>query len=229
MIKKLVFITAIIFSGILTAQQRQAPAYPLVTHDPNFSIWSFGDKINEQSTVHWTGTDQSLVGLIKVDGKVYRFLGNEPKNYVDVLSAADAGEYTVMATEDEPKSGWQKADFDDSNWKSTKAPFGDEHDYVTKWESEDLWVRRKFDLKNSNFDDVFLKLHHDDNIVVYLNGEKILEKTGWNDQYDYFPISEEVKSKLKKKDNILAIHIKNTAGGRFLDAGIVEVKSLKLR
>ncbi|MEE2772368.1 MAG: DUF4965 domain-containing protein [Bacteroidota bacterium] len=227
MIKKLVFITAIIFSGILTAQQRQAPAYPLVTHDPNFSIWSFGDKINEQSTVHWTGTDQSLVGLIKVDGKVYRFLGNEPKNYVDVLSAADAGEYSVMATEDEPKSGWQKADFDDSNWKSTKAPFGDEHDYATKWESEDLWVRRKFDLKNSNFDDVFLKLHHDDNIVVYLNGEKILEKTGWNDQYDYFPISEEVKSKLKKKDNILAIHIKNTAGGRFLDAGIVEVKKPK--
>ena len=43
------------------------PAYPLITHDP--------DKLNESNTKHWTGKEQSLLGLIRVDGKTYNFLG----------------------------------------------------------------------------------------------------------------------------------------------------------
>ncbi len=61
-------------------------------------------------------------------------------------------------------------------------------------------------------------MKHDDNIEVYLNGDKIYEKIGWTDKFEYIPLSE---TNLKKGKNILAIHISNTAGGSFLDAGIV--------
>lgn len=227
MLKNLFSIVCIFFTGLLCAQQRQAPAYPLVTHDPYFSIWSFGDKINEQPTTHWTGNDQSLVGLIKVDGKVYRFLGSNPKNYVDVLSSAEKNPYQVKVTETNPGNGWQDGNFDDSAWRSEKAPFGDNRQAATRWDSQDLWYRREFDLKNTRFEDLFLKLHHDDNVEVFLNGEKIYEREGWNNQFDYFQIPASAKSKLKKKGNLLAIHVKNTAGGRYLDAGIVEVKKPK--
>ena len=47
------------------SQVNKAPAYPLVVHDPYFSIWSFSDKLNESTTKHWTGKDHSLIGLLK--------------------------------------------------------------------------------------------------------------------------------------------------------------------
>lgn len=53
----------------------RTPATPLVTHDPYLSIWSFADTATEQSTKHWTGTEQRLSGWVRVDGKLLRFMG----------------------------------------------------------------------------------------------------------------------------------------------------------
>ena len=66
---------AFYFYLISFSQVDKAPAYPLLVHDPYFSIWSFTDKLNESATKHWTGADHSLVGLLQVDGKLYNFLG----------------------------------------------------------------------------------------------------------------------------------------------------------
>ncbi|WP_031426958.1 glutaminase family protein [Flavimarina sp. Hel_I_48] len=229
--KKLLFwifcLYCLVYQFSANAQQRQAPAYPLVTHDPYFSIWSLGDTINAQPTSHWTGTDQSLLGMIEVDGKVYRFLGNETKSYTEVLPTAENQEYAVKITEKQPKNGWEKVDFDDSGWKMASPPFGDNGDVATQWQSDDLWYRRSFDLDSTHFNSLFLKLHHDDNVEVFLNGAPIYEKEGWNSEFDYFAIPESVGKNLKATGNILAIHVKNTAGGRYLDAGIVNEEPMK--
>ena len=54
------------------------PSVPLVVHDPLFGIWSDADRLTDDATRHWTNSKNSLVSLVRVDGKAYRLMGNTP-------------------------------------------------------------------------------------------------------------------------------------------------------
>jgi len=50
-----------------------------VTSDPYLSIWSEADRLTDDVTRHWTRHPHPLVSLIRVDGKAYRLIGNDPQ------------------------------------------------------------------------------------------------------------------------------------------------------
>lgn len=53
------------------------PATPLIAVDPYFSVWSTSDKLYSERTKHWTGANNSMLCLVKIDGKNYRIMGWE--------------------------------------------------------------------------------------------------------------------------------------------------------
>ena len=66
------------------------PAVPLITIDPYFSVWapttnSKYRTIDTKKTMHWTCADNTIKGVVKIDGKDYSFLGDcnaEPLNQI---------------------------------------------------------------------------------------------------------------------------------------------------
>lgn len=222
--KQIFLVIALFFQGVIIfAQSTKAPAYPLVTHDPYFSIWSTTEELNASTTTHWSGANHSLLGSLKVDGKIYRFMGKQPVPYKTILPAADELFYETKYTENNTAKDWMSNNFDDSKWKTGKAPFSDNSTIAkTVWQSRDIWMRRTFTLSDLNFDEPLLKLQHDDDVEVYINGELFYEKGCCAGKYIYLPLTEKIKKSLKKGKNVLAIHVVNTGGAAILDAGIVE-------
>lgn len=223
MMKKAVIVLLLLWVKLIgLSQVTKAPAYPLITHDPYFSIWSTTDELTASTTKHWTGTDHSLIGMLQVDGEIFRFLGQQSTTYKTIVPAGDEVNYTAAYTEADPGADWMNPSFDDSKWKKGAAPFGDNKSVCkTIWLSKDIWVRRNVNITNLN-DDLLLKLQHDDNVEVYLNGAPVYITKGFTAKFIYLPIKEEVKNKLKAGNNVLAIHVTNTGGGAWLDAGIVK-------
>ena len=75
-------LTGIILCAQITSAQTptpfRPPATPLVTHTPYFSVWDMSDTTTGDWSKHWTGAVQAMCGLIRIDGKAYRYMGPQP-------------------------------------------------------------------------------------------------------------------------------------------------------
>lgn len=233
-LKKLLFLLTVLVICACTDDQEsrvtshlRAPAYPLINIDTYTNAWLFGDTLYQHQPSHWTGKEFPLIGALRVDGKVYRFMGIENNLMKPVLKAGVSEPWTGQYSTSRPTGNWTSPDFNSKRWTTGNAPFGmrPEHDISTPWESEYIWVRREFILEEDLVDKrVVLEYSHDDDIIVYINGFEVVAITGKCQDNATIDLTGQALHSLKKGKNVVAAYCRNITGYAYLDFGLsVEV------
>ena len=205
----------------------RAPAYPLITIDPYTSAWSGADNLYDRQVMHWTEKDFPLLGVIKVDGKPYRFMGVEDDMLTPIAAIGYDIPWEATYTLNKPTGDWTAINYNDSKWQKSYAPFAsNEYFSKTRWTSSNIWVRRTVEIKPEDLgaDKYFLQYSHDDIFELYINGEKLVN-TGntWKENV----LLELTKEQLAKWGNRLTIaaYCQNTLGGQLVDFGVYRVSN----
>lgn len=146
-------------------------------------------------------------------------------NWRVLLGAAPDGELAkpwkcVMETK--PANDWTQPAFDDGAWKVAPAPFGAGKSGVkTAWNGKDIWLRQEVAYDGQPFTSALLIIHFDNDTQVFVNGQSIWKRAGWNDAYEGVNVTEAVKRALKPGKNLIAIHTNQDGGGQFIDAALL--------
>jgi hypothetical protein len=204
----------------LTSELR-APAYPLITIDPYTSAWSMTDNLYDEPVKHWTGETHSLIGAIRVDGQVYRFLGHEDIPWKTLLPLSKEEAWQAKYTTSSPAKGWEQSDFNDQAWQAGTGAFGTPEHQATKtdWDTDDIWVRREFTMPQlAPTDPLYLVYFHDDDFELYLNGKEIVN-TGNRARRDVvLKIDASLLNESGK--NVIAAHCRDRGGLAYVDFGL---------
>lgn len=208
----------------------RAPAYPLITIDPYTSAWSMTDNLYDGSVKHWTGKDFPLIGAIKVDGVVYRFMGTEDIELKPIVPTSEQGEWYGKYTTAKPAANWTDTNFDDSSWKEDKGAFGtteNEPTAKTNWTTENIWVRRTITLdEDVQGKHIYLEYSNDDDAIFFINGVEVLNTGSTCNKNAVVKIPDNIVKSLKKGENLITAHCKNPVANGLLDFGLLIQKEM---
>ncbi len=232
---KLLIAAATVCQSVSSFAQKQppkndlrAPAYPLITIDPNTSAWSYSNELNADVVHHWTGKSFPLLGVLKVDGKSYRFLGKEEAEPLSLARMGEHAAWTGSYVISEPASDWMKPSYDAEQWKTGVAPFGtkDKEPQVnTDWQEPKIWIRRVIELdEDLTGKPVFIEFTHDDDAILYVNGFEVVNTGNSTGKNNRVKLPEHIVKTLKKGKNILAGYCHNRVANGYFDFGLFAEK-----
>ncbi|SPE55309.1 Glycoside hydrolase family 2 sugar binding [Verrucomicrobia bacterium] len=139
----------------------------------------------------------------------------------DAISGSPLWKYTFQA----PPGEWYGPSYEDANWRESAAGFGTVQTpgalVRTIWDTDDIWLRRRFILGQENLDDLKLEIHHDEDAEIYFNGVLAAKLPRYIDHYERFDIFPAAIAALKPGTNTLAVHCHQTTGGQYIDVGLV--------
>lgn len=209
---------------LAAAKPLRAPAYPLVTIDPYTSAWSCSDRLYDDAVRHWTLTELPLIGVAKVDGKDYRFMGKETPLLSPLVNTAANKGWACRYTTSAPTDGWFMPGFDDSEWNEGEGAFGsvpEEPLARTKWRTEYVWVRREVSINEPIAKKpIYLNYSHDDDVTIYVNGHKVVDTGNQCHKDVRLLLTGKARAALKKGKNVIAACCRDRGGLSFLDFGL---------
>jgi beta-galactosidase/beta-glucuronidase len=144
-----------------------------------------------------------------------------------LLATADEEPQEWRFTKEKPADGWQAEGFDDSQWRTGRGGFGTRETPNTRvntdWNSDEIWLRRDFEVAGGLPEGrLLLKIFHDEDASVFLNGKEIAKLGGYVGSYLLIDLDAEAAGALRKGRNTLAVQCRQTDGGQYIDAGLIE-------
>jgi hypothetical protein len=167
----------------------------------------------------------------KVTAKWHKALYGPPPTERVLLETSEKEGQKWRYTIEKPAAGWEKPDFDATGWKEGEGGFGTAmtpgSHVRTEWNTADIWLRCEAELKEIPTGEVMLRIHHDEDAEVFINGVLAGKTTGYITDYTILPLTAEGRKALKSGKNTIAVHCHQTTGGQYIDVGIVELVEAK--
>ena len=146
------------------------------------------------------------------------------KNKRELLATAETQPQSWLYSTAPPNDSWMQPSFEANGWTEGKAGFGagspappNSHIH-TDWSTSEIWIRRTLDIKELPIGKLYLRLHHDEDCVVYINGIEVARLNGY--ATNYFNLALATKGAIVQGKNVIAIHCRQTGGGQYIDAGL---------
>ncbi|HEY9173024.1 MAG TPA: glycoside hydrolase family 2, partial [Verrucomicrobiae bacterium] len=150
-------------------------------------------------------------------------LRGPPMSFVlpDAMFARTVWKFTLT----QPANDWAWPDFDAAGWSEGPAGFGTPATpgirVNTVWKTPDIWLRGSFTLASGEQRGLKLRVFHDEDAQIYLNGVLAVNLAGYSTGYVETDISPEARAALRPGRNIVAVHCHQTTGGQGIDVGIL--------
>lgn len=200
-------------------------------------VWTLHDQRGLSAAVYTQLTDVETEcnGLLTYDREVAKlapaFIGAANRTLRRVPLArsvvADASQEPALwrYTFEPPPAEWVQPEFQTSGWNDGVSGFGTTvtpgSRVGTLWDRPDIWLRRTFVLRHEELGSLKLQVHHDEDAEIYINGVLAARLPGFTSTYESFDISPEATATLREGTNTFAVHCHQTAGGQYIDVGLV--------
>ena len=240
-IRQVVMWRIVLFSGIISlicacsySGKKVCPPFDisfsghtLLAIAPGFTIKATEDTLNKTYPCLRSGKMFPLTGILKVDGKSYRFLGGDSLRISSLAPLSNEnlgwqGKYSYLF----PGRGWEQREYNDSLWNKGKGAFGSENGKFqahTVWGAKNIYVRRHITIANKDTlkeRKVYLRYIYDDQIKLYCNGEYLLGEEAFLPQTGCYRLTDETVAQIINGDNVIAAYGGNAEGTAFLDFGL---------
>jgi hypothetical protein len=241
--RKFLFLFAAFFAATLLQAQTpdyfvpykqtnlRLPSVPLLVNDPYFSFWSPYNRLYDGTTKHWDDQQKAMDGLLRVDGKVYRFMGAQRKTkLLAIAPMGNKGGYQAKVRTTIPSglaNTWMNPGISESGWANQTGPWGttNEYPYIqANWNGDntDRYIRRHVTLTAEDLrNDLWIIYSHDDKCEAYVNGVQVVNVTEekWRQNVKVH-LTGASKAAFVEGDNVIAFHVHNTKGGALADIGL---------
>jgi Glycosyl hydrolase 2 galactose-binding domain-like/Glycosyl hydrolases family 2/Glycosyl hydrolases family 2, TIM barrel domain len=170
--------------------------------------------------------DRGVVKLSPESIAANRTMYDPPPVVLHLAQASDRGPQRWRFTTETPADGWMQPSFDAAAWRDAPGGFGASGTRFarvgTEWKTSEIWLRRTFTLSVVS-PNLQLRVFHDDDAEVYLNGVLAAKLPGANSSYAYVPLSADARAALQKGPVVIAVHAHQTRGGQYIDVGLVDI------